>query len=229
MAILNAVSQELNHGLLLINLEKLFSHLQVVLVKCGTLSFKKEISHHPEILKWFLLFLVTLFCDYVNNHGFMASSGNSTGLWGFLAALFMSSNPLYKTITVDLILMKKYGSQIKIGMPSYNSHCLKFMICNQRMEEIFEDSKLEQAKRRSKGIVEVVDMYGLGLHRNQEKILLFVCISCLLTHKPHTLLVLAADFPLLRELGSAIFASFGKEFPNFALLIIRVDLVEILA
>ncbi|KAL4319093.1 hypothetical protein GQ457_18G010670 [Hibiscus cannabinus] len=38
-----------------------------------------------------------------------------------------------------------------------------------------------------------------------------------------------ADFPSLRELGFAIFASFGKEFPNFALLIIRVDLVEILA
>ncbi|KAL4387359.1 hypothetical protein GQ457_09G019280 [Hibiscus cannabinus] len=42
-------------------------------------------------------------------------------------------------------------------------------------------------------------------------------------------LAIAADFPLLRELEFAIFASFGKEFPNFALLIIRVDLVEILA
>ncbi|KAL4302155.1 hypothetical protein GQ457_10G009900 [Hibiscus cannabinus] len=42
-------------------------------------------------------------------------------------------------------------------------------------------------------------------------------------------LLLCADFPSLRELGFAIFASFGKEFPNFALLIIRVDLVEILA
>ncbi|KAL4336012.1 hypothetical protein GQ457_07G011000 [Hibiscus cannabinus] len=42
-------------------------------------------------------------------------------------------------------------------------------------------------------------------------------------------LALGADFPLLRELGFAIFASFGKEFPNFALLFIRVDLVEILA
>ncbi|KAL4385145.1 hypothetical protein GQ457_15G016860 [Hibiscus cannabinus] len=46
---------------------------------------------------------------------------------------------------------------------------------------------------------------------------------------PHTLLGFCTDFPSLRELGFAIFASFGKEFPNFALLIIRVDLVEILA
>ncbi|KAL4339516.1 hypothetical protein GQ457_08G033530 [Hibiscus cannabinus] len=182
--ILNAVSQELNHGLLFINLEKLFSHLQVVLVKCRTLSFKKEISHHPEILKWFLLFLVTLFCDNVNNHGFTASSGNSTGV----PSLFLTSNPLNKSITVDLILMKKYGSQIKIGI---QTTCMRLRpqvgnqsgILDQGLEEILEDSKLEQTKRRSKGIVEVVDMYGLGLQRNQEKILLFVCISCLLTHK----------------------------------------------
>ncbi|KAL4377317.1 hypothetical protein GQ457_02G027050 [Hibiscus cannabinus] len=42
------------------------------------------------------------------------------------------------------------------------------------------------------------------------------------THSP---LAFCADSSSLRELGFAIFASFGKEFPNFALLIIRVDLL----
>ncbi|KAL4296415.1 hypothetical protein GQ457_12G015180 [Hibiscus cannabinus] len=35
-----------------------------------------------------------------------------------------------------------------------------------------------------------------------------------------------ADFPSLRELGFAIFASFGKEFPNFALVIIRIQSIR---
>ncbi|KAL4302581.1 hypothetical protein GQ457_10G009710 [Hibiscus cannabinus] len=36
-----------------------------------------------------------------------------------------------------------------------------------------------------------------------------------------------ADFPCSGNWGSAIWLVFGKEFPNFALLFIRVDLVEI--
>ncbi|KAL4295593.1 hypothetical protein GQ457_12G014340 [Hibiscus cannabinus] len=44
-----------------------------------------------------------------------------------------------------------------------------------------------------------------------------------------TLPHLCADILVSGIWGFAIFASFGKEFPNFALLFIRVDLVEILA